>query len=233
LRTLISGKGTYPRNSWSVTLLRRNDISGLCFILDAGSLEIDIEEAAHRALRAGVRLFQYRSKEDSRRTAYETAHRLSQLLHSAGALFIVNDHADIAMAVDADGVHLGQEDLPVAEARRVIGPERLIGVSTHGPEQARSAEADGADYIGFGPVFPTATKDAGPLRGLDGLREVRRASALPLIAIGGIGPMNAAEVIAAGADGVAVIGAIARTPDIEEAARTVMAQVQEGLHRRS
>ncbi|MGE5751356.1 MAG: thiamine phosphate synthase, partial [Nitrospirota bacterium] len=111
------------------------------------------------ALEAGVRFFQYRNKRGTRREIYEISLQLIPLAREAGALFIVNDHADIALAVDADGVHLGQDDLPIEHARNLLGSGKLIGISTHSPDQAKAAKAGGADYIGFGPVFRTSTKD--------------------------------------------------------------------------
>ena len=131
---------------------------------------------------------------------------------------IVNDYADIALAVDADGVHLGQEDLPVEEARKIIGRDKLIGISTHNREQARDAEQAGADYIGFGPIYPTATKDAGTVQGLENLRTIRQTVSIPIIAIGGINQSNAGDVIQAGADGVAVISAILSADDMQQKA---------------
>jgi len=136
------------------------------------------------ALAAGVRLFQYRNKSGSRQEIYRASFELAGMVKRAGGIFIVNDHADIAKAVDADGVHLGQNDLPLAYGRKVLGRGKLIGISTHSVEQAREAEAAGADYIGFGPLFPTTTKDAGPCQGVEILRSLRKAVALPVLAIG-------------------------------------------------
>ncbi len=175
-----------------------------------------------KALHAGIRLFQYRNKQGSRRAISETALSLARTARTAGAIFIVNDHADIAGAVGAHGVHLGQDDLPIEVARRVIGPEGIIGISTHSLEQARAAAAGGADYIGFGPVFPTATKEAGPVQGLEMLRKVRSEISLPIVAIGGVNADNAADVISAGADGLAVIGAVLDAPDVEAAAKSLV-----------
>jgi thiamine-phosphate diphosphorylase len=174
------------------------------------------------ALDAGVRFFQYRSKTGTRREIYETCSALSPMARQAGALFIVNDHADIAAAVEADGVHLGQDDLPIAEARRVVGTHAIIGISTHSREQAMAAERSGADYIGFGPVFPTTTKDAGGIQGVEPVRAVRKAVSLPIVAIGGIGPGNCREVLSAGADAVAVIAAILSASDLAKATREMM-----------
>jgi thiamine-phosphate diphosphorylase len=132
-----------------------------------------------------------------------------------GATLIVNDHPDIALAADADGVHLGQDDLPVKEARKIMGKNRIIGISTHTVEQARDAGRDGADYIGFGPVFHTTTKDAGRPMGIEMLREIKRQVQIPVIAIGGINAENIRPVLETGVDAVAVSSAILRG-DIEE-----------------
>jgi thiamine-phosphate pyrophosphorylase len=147
------------------------------------------------------------------------------MVKRSGGVFIVNDHADIAKAVDADGVHLGQDDLPVEYGRKVLGEGKLIGISTHSVEQAREAEAAGADYIGFGPLFPTTTKDAGPHQGVENLRSLRNAVTLPVLAIGGITPDNLAEVMQAGADGVAVISAVLSAPDPGAVARDLIKRI--------
>ncbi len=180
-----------------------------------------------------MRLFQYRNKRGSRKDIYETSLRLAGPLKKAGAVFIVNDHADIALATDADGVHLGQDDLPLREARKLLGANKIIGISTHNLEQARAAESGGADYLGFGPVFTTTTKDAGLPRGVEQITLVRRAVALPLLAIGGITGENAGEAVRAGADGVAVISAVLSAQDIAAAAATMIRQMEKarGRHR--
>jgi thiamine-phosphate pyrophosphorylase len=175
-----------------------------------------------QALSAGVKFFQYRSKNDTRKTVYEMALRLGRTARSVGALFIINDHADIAAAIDADGVHLGQDDLPIEYARKQLGRDKIIGVSTHGIEQARAAEAAGADYIGFGPIFSTATKDAGAVQGIEALSCIKKAVSIPVVAIGGINHANIREVMRAGADGAAVISAILSTDDITSAAASMV-----------
>lgn len=180
-------------------------------------MRTDAEQAARKALAAGVRFFQYRNKAGSRRDIHETGLRLARMIRAEGALFIVNDHADIAAAVEADGVHLGQDDLPIEYARKLLGPERLIGVSTHSLDQARAAQAAGADYLGFGPLYPTETKDAGPVQGIDALKAIRKEITVPVIAVGGINRANAGEAVRAGADGVAVISGILSAPDIASA----------------
>lgn len=178
------------------------------------------------ALEAGVRFFQYRNKRGTRREIYEVSLQLIPLAREAGALFIVNDHADIALAVDADGVHLGQDDLPIEHARNLLGSGKLIGISTHSPDQAKAAEAGGADYIGFGPVFRTSTKDAGPVQGIETISVIRRMVSLPVIAIGGITLANVGEAVRAGADGVAVISSVLSAPDRKIAAVEMIREIQ-------
>ncbi len=150
---------------------------------------------------------------------------LSPIAHQAKALFIVNDHPDIAAAVDADGVHLGQDDLPIDHARKILGSGKIIGISTHSREQAAEAERTGADYIGFGPVFSTATKDAGEAKGISFLKAVKQTVEIPVIAIGGITQANISEVFQAGADGAAVISAVLSADDIDQAAREMVAVI--------
>lgn len=193
--------------------------------MDADLLTLPAGKALATALAAGVRLFQYRNKSGSRKEVYNVSYELAGMVKRSGGVFIVNDHADIAKAVDADGVHLGQDDLPVEYGRKVLGEGKLIGISTHSVEQAREAEAAGADYIGFGPLFPTTTKDAGPHQGVENLRSLRNAVTLPVLAIGGITPDNLAEVMQAGADGVAVISAVLSAPDPGAVARDLIKRI--------
>jgi thiamine-phosphate pyrophosphorylase len=183
-------------------------------------------EVAAALLAAGVRLIQYRDKQVSSRELYASAQEVAECVHPAGGIFIVNDRADIARAVDADGVHVGQDDLPVESARALLGPGKLVGYSTHVLEQVREADASSADYIAFGPIFPTASK-ANPDRvvGLSGLREARKATRKPLVAIGGITLETARAVIEAGADSVAVISALVGASDIRARAQEFLKQV--------
>jgi thiamine-phosphate diphosphorylase len=178
------------------------------------------------ALRAGVRLFQYRAKHETRKRIYEVARDLAAVSRSMGALFIVNDHADIALAVGAHGVHLGQDDLPIDRVRMLLGPSGIIGISTHNVEQAVLAARQGADYIGFGPVFRTSTKNAGVPKGLDGLAAARSSVLIPIIAIGGITRENAGSAVRSGADSVAVISAVLGTSDIAGACRSIIDAMQ-------
>ncbi len=171
-------------------------------------------------LSAGVRLIQFRDKHASSRQLYETCAELKELLRDSACGLIVNDRADVARATDADGVHLGQDDLPVEMARRVLAPGRLIGCSTHSLGQVVEADRSTADYIAFGPIFSTTGKEnPDPVVGLEGLQEARRVTRKPLVAIGGITLQNAREVLAAGADSVAVIGDLLNGPDIQKRAR--------------
>ncbi len=184
------------------------------------------EQAASLALSGGVRLIQYRNKSGPRKAIYETALRLARMIRPAGALFIVNDHTDIAAAVDADGIHLGQEDLPIEYARKLLGREKIIGISTHSAEQAAAAQTGGADYIGFGPIFKSSTKDAGHVLGVGQISLIRRLITIPILAIGGITRENVGDVICAGADGAAVISAVLSSPDIKSAAEELVREIQ-------
>lgn len=175
-----------------------------------------------QTLAAGVTFFQYRNKSGSRSQIYETSQLLARTAARAGAVFIVNDHADIAAAVDADGVHLGQDDLPVLYARKLLGNEKLIGVSTHSIDQALAAEAAGADYVGFGPLFKTTTKDAGAARGIGNLAVIKKTVSIPVIAIGGIKQENIGEVMRTRADGAAVISAVFASRDIQSSAEEMI-----------
>lgn len=180
-----------------------------------------------QALAAGVKFIQYRSKSGTRKDIYGTSLLLARIARNAQARFIVNDHADIAAAVDADGVHLGQEDLPIEFARKLLGNNKLIGISTHGLEQAVAAESAGADYIGFGPIFPTTTKDAGQLQGIRNISIIKQAVTLPVIAIGGINLSNVQDVIRSGAAGVAVISAILSAGNITAAAGSMLRSISD------
>jgi thiamine-phosphate pyrophosphorylase len=183
-------------------------------------------EAARRALAGGADVVQLRDKKLLGRDLYLLAGELRKLTASTGALLIVNDRMDVALAAGADGVHLGQDDLPVAAARRIAPPGFLIGASVGSVEEAVRAERDRADYVVLSPIFPTGSKaDAGPGHGLEVLRNVRSAVTVPVLAIGGIGPHDVGTVIGAGADGVAVISAVLDQADVEAAARDIRARV--------
>jgi len=183
--------------------------------------------AARELISAGVRLIQFRDKQASSRQLYEICAELKELFHDSGCSLIVNDRADVARATFAEGVHLGQTDLPVEMARRVLATGQWIGCSTHSLDQVREADRSTADYLAFGPIFPTASKEnPDPVVGLQGLREARGATGKPLVAIGGITLQNAGEVLAAGADSLAVIGELLNARDLEERARQFLSVVE-------
>jgi len=182
---------------------------GICFITDRKYSDLPLYDMINLVLRAGVKCIQYREKDLPRREIYGNAVKCRELTRLFDATLIINDHADIALAVDADGVHLGQDDLPLKEARKIMG-SRIIGISTHNVDQAKEAELGGADYIGFGPVFHTTTKDAGTPKGIDNVRIVKENVSIPVVAIGGISLDNIISVVEAGADSVALATAICK-----------------------
>jgi thiamine-phosphate pyrophosphorylase len=161
-------------------------------------------ELAREAIAAGLQVFQYREKTLSHKDQYPIALALADLARATGTTFLVNDDIDLALVVEARGVHLGQEDFPVEDARRILGTKMLIGCSAHTVEQAKTAEADGADYLGVGPIYESTTKMTRPPLGCEKLREICAAVRVPVYAIGGITVPRCREVTAAGARGVAV-----------------------------
>jgi thiamine-phosphate pyrophosphorylase len=206
---------------------RPHSLSGLYIILDPSVCPTrPLVEVLMAAAEAGASLFQYRNKTASMKEAYTEALALRHAAAKAGVLFIVNDRCDLALAVDADGVHLGQGDLPLDLARKVMGPDKLIGISTHNPDQVREATAGKPDYLGFGPIFtPGSKQDHDPVVGLEGLRAMRSLTSLPVFAIGGIQIDQVGEIVHAGADGVAVISAILKAPDISHVVKAFLAQM--------
>ena len=183
-------------------------------------------EVVRQMIAGGIRLIQYREKRPHKSFAemLDECRAIRQLTREAGAVFIVNDYPDIAQLVDADGVHVGQDDFPVAEVRRLIGPNKLIGLSTHGPDQAAAAVAAGADYLGVGPIFSTQTKEdvCAPV-GLGYLDHVARTCPLPFVAIGGIKEHNLHQVLAHGAKTVCLVTEIVGAADIAATARRLQA----------
>ncbi|MFM7087854.1 MAG: thiamine phosphate synthase [Cyanobium sp.] len=185
-----------------------------------------LEQVVAAALQAGLRLVQYRAKESDDRTRLAQARALRQLCADHGALFLVNDRIDLALAVEADGVHLGQEDLPPSLARRLLGPDRLIGRSTHRIEQLHQAVQDGCDYVGVGPVHTTPTKPGRDPVGLEYVRQAAAEAPIPWFAIGGIEAATLAAVRQAGATRVAVVRAITDAADAGTATRILLAGLQ-------
>ena len=191
-------------------------LAGLYVILDP-TVRPDrpLLEVLETAAASGVRIFQYRNKTASMKQAYEEAGRLGSRARELEVLFLVNDRCDLALAIDADGVHLGQTDLPFHHARQLLGPEKYIGLSTHNAAQVKEANRLGPDYIGFGPIYtPAAKVDHEPVVGLHGVRTIRPLTSLPVFAIGGIQAAHVRSLIDAGANGIAVISAVVGAADV-------------------
>jgi thiamine-phosphate pyrophosphorylase len=199
----------------------------LYVILDRGAAgDRNLAPLLEAVLEGGCRVVQLREKTMPLGDLYPLARALRKRCREAGCLFIVNDRVDLALAVEADGVHLGQDDLPAREARRLLSPGMILGVSTHDENQARLARDDGADYVAVGSMFPTGSKAGFRLVGPDLVRRVRPEIRVPLVAIGGVTTDNVAEVIRAGADAVAVISAVCAAPDPAAAARAFLEAIR-------
>jgi thiamine-phosphate pyrophosphorylase len=198
---------------------------GLMLVTDRTLLRgRSLEDVVAAAVRGGVTVVQLREKACLTREFLDLARRLKDRLDSAGVPLLINDRADIALAVGAAGAHLGQDDLPFPDARRLLGPDAVIGVSIGTPEEASEAESWDVAYLGISPVFATPTKaDISLPWGLDGLRRLRALTGHRLVAIGGINAANAERVLEAGADGLAVVSAVCSAPDPETAARALRA----------
>jgi thiamine-phosphate pyrophosphorylase len=197
--------------------LGTGDVRGLYAILNlakAGADPAPQLALAHALVAGGTRIFQLRAKHSTAEQTLSVAHELLEILRPFGARLVLNDRVDIAIAAGADGVHLGQTDLPPSVARAMAPKGFLIGLSTHNPAQVHAANHLPVDYLGFGPIFPTTSKlDAEAPQGIEGLRAVRQITTHPLVAIGGITAPKTAEVLAAGANAVAMIGALEQSPD--------------------
>ena len=183
-------------------------------------------KAAEDCLRGGAPVLQLRHKALARGELLTLAQRLREITAAAGALLIVNDHLDIALLAEADGVHLGDDDLSVAEARRLAGPTFLVGASASNPDTARAAVTAGADYLGAGPAFATPLKEAKPVIGPEGVAAVQKAVDVPVFGIGGVTPENAAELVAAGIRRACMIRALFEAEDSEAAARQALAALK-------
>jgi len=200
-------------------------ISGLYVIIDPQQTRgRDPVEVARQALRGGARILQWRDKTRDKGEQLAQARAIRELCREYDALFIVNDHVDLALACAADGVHLGQKDLPIEAVRSWAPAGLIIGVSTNNAEEARRAEKDGAGYVAIGSIFPTGSKEVTRPASLERLLEVRQAVSIPVVAIGGINEENVAQVLEAGADAVAVISAVCGAEDVEEAAHRLVAK---------
>jgi len=216
-RTLFSTQPSafslQPPSSWGLYVVTDRSLT------KGRSLEVIVDAA----LAGGAKAIQLREKNLSTRDLYELVERLLPLVHGRGACLLINDRVDVTLALPIDGVHLSRTSLPPAETRALLGPARLIGVSCHSLEEAIEAEREGADFIVLGPLFPTPSKVAyGPPIGLARLKDVRRRVRLPILGIGGITSSNTASVMAAGADGAAVISAIMTADDPADAVAAML-----------
>ncbi len=185
-------------------------LKGMYLLLDEQwAHQLSLCALMRQAAEQGVSLFQYRCKDISMSHAYAQARKLVEVAREMAVCFIVNDRCDLALAVEADGVHVGQQDLPVLFARQLLGPDKIVGMSTHNAEEILAIPEGQVDYIGFGPIFQTGTKaNHDPIVGINGLQSVRALTSLPLFAIGGISPESVFSLVSAGANGVAVASAV-------------------------
>ena len=209
--------------------VRRKDrlgrLPGLYVIIDSRAVPGREAQTARLALRGGASVIQLRDKQHSKRELLPLAHEIANLCSQSGALFIMNDHLDVALAVAADGLHMGQDDLPMLTARRLMPPDMILGWSTHTVEEARMASEQGADYIAVGTIYPSLSKPGLPAVGLEFIRQVKQIVSQPLVAIGGINEKNVTEVIEAGASAAAVISAVTCADDVEAAARAICRRI--------
>ncbi|PKL37652.1 MAG: thiamine phosphate synthase [Spirochaetae bacterium HGW-Spirochaetae-1] len=235
---LAGRSGAFQRLRFELYDLEKVVILGLCrqekrdvfrnalyAILDSAFVEKSrLEETCLRLIKGGAAVIQLRMKNEPRREIYSAAGNLCRLCHEQGRLFIVNDYPDIAEAVDADGIHLGQDDIPLAVARGILAADRIIGISTHSVEQAIAAAAEGPDYIAIGPIFDTSSKNGDLIRGIGTavIGKIRDAVDIPLVCIGGITGANTAETAVAGCTCPAVISALYKDDSVEENCRTII-----------
>jgi len=204
------------------------DSIGLYFITDRNLTKKTIMSDVASALKSGVKVIQYREKELPTKEMYHEAKAIKELTSQNNAILIINDRIDIALAVDADGVHIGQEDMPFDKARQLLGEEKIIGLTVHNVEEALLGERVGADYLGVSPIFATQTKlDAGKPSGLELIRQVKEKAKMPIVAIGGINYDNLDSVLKAGAPNVAVISAIVTKDDVEEECRKFFKKIRD------
>lgn len=211
------------RDAGKAKLLEVDIYPVTCERLSAARSNLEVLQAV---IRGGARIIQLREKESSGKDLYLLALAFREITQKAGVLLFINDHLDIAMAVQADGVHLGQDDLPVAVARR-LAPELLIGASTHTVEEALRAELDGADYVNIGPIFPTKTKEGvRHYLGPDAIGVISKHLRVPYTVMGGINETNIDQVLAGGARRVAMVTAITQAPDIAEKVRSMRERIR-------
>ena len=202
-------------------------LTGLYVIIDTQTLgpkgEVD---AARKAIRGRAKVIQLRDKQHGKGELLTMAQKLKDVCHKSNTLFIVNDYLDIAIVAEADGIHIGQDDLPLSTVRKELPIDKIVGLSTTTLAQAQKAEAEGADYVAVGSIFPSPTKASATVVGLEGLRQIRQAMSIPVVAIGGINKKNIGEVMAEGADSAAVISAVLTQKDIESATRQLVKEIE-------
>lgn len=215
----------------SSKVLRQHKIrhlTGLYVIIDTQTLGLKDEvDAASKAIRGGAKTIQLRDKHHSKSELLTIAQKMKDLCYKSDTLFIINDHLDIALAANADGLHIGQTDLPLSVVRKELPIDRIVGCSTATLDQALKAEAEGADYIAVGSIFPSPTKGDATVIGTEGLRQLKQAISIPVVAIGGINKDNIVEVIAAGADSAVVISAVLSQENIEQATRQLVTEIEQ------
>ena len=201
----------------------------LCLVADAEAAgHRDLVSIIREAAEAGATLVQLRGKKLETRQFLDMAFRASNVLKHLGIPLIINDRIDIALSCEADGIHLGQEDLPLPYARKILGGNRIIGISVNTTKEAEEAESGGADYIGVGPIFDTSSKDElRTILGIKGLRSIRQRVKIPILAIGGLTAGTAKEVLSSGADGIAVISAIIGAENFHDATKSLLSKMEE------
>jgi thiamine-phosphate pyrophosphorylase len=217
-------------------LTRRQKIkqlSGLYVVIDTLIIQPDHAiDAAWKAIKGGAKVIQLRHKHHSRGELLGVAKKLAELCRKSGALFVVNDYLDIALASGADGIHIGQDDIPLSAARKELPVDCIIGLTALTVAQARKAEKEGADYVAVSSIFPSPTKLDAKVVGLERLRQVKQAVSVPIVAIGGINVQNIGEVMAAGADAAAVISAVLSKKDIEAETHRLVKEIEKQTKRR-
>jgi len=195
------------------------EIRGFYFITDSTITKRSVIDDVKSAVKAGVKIVQYREKNKSPKDMVKEAMEIKRICEGK-SIFLINDRIDIAMAIDADGVHLGQDDIPCIYARKLLGSNKVIGITVHNVEEAIRAERDGADYVGVSPIFTTRTKkDAREPLGIKVLKEIKRSIGIPVVAVGGIDLTNLISVLEAGADGISAVSAVITKDDVEEESR--------------
>lgn len=203
-------------------------LTGLYVIIDTQTLGFKDEvDTTNKAIRGGARIIQLRDKHYNKGELLTIAEKIKSLCQKSNALFIINDHLDIALAADADGLHIGQEDLPLSIARKELPIDKIIGCSTTNVTQALKAQAEGADYVAAGSIFPSPTKGNANVIGIEQLQQIKQAISIPVVAIGGINKDNIVQVIAAGADSAAVISAVLNQESIEQATQQLVKEIEQ------